>query len=118
MVIYFYYMGAKDGRKKDVVIAARHRCGANQKEFAAWLGITPQYLSQIELGDVQASDKVMKNLERVLSERGIQDAIRSPGEAAAIDFYRLLPNEARLAVDSFVSVLTPLVKSAAHLRDG
>ena len=99
-------MDAKNDRK-DVVIAARHRCGANKKEFAAWLGVSAQYLSKMELGVFPVSDKVMKNLERVLSERGIPDAVRSPSESALLDVYRLLPPEVRTSVDSIVNYLTP-----------
>jgi len=100
-------MDKEKDRKRQVIIAARHRCGVNQKKFAAWLGITPQYLSQIELGDAPASANVMKNLERVLSERGIPDAINSPEEEALINVYRHLPPETRNAVNTIVNALTP-----------
>jgi len=99
-------MDTKDDRK-DVLIAARHRCEANQKEFAAWLGVSPQYLSKMELGVFPVSDKVMASLERVLSERGVSDAVSCPEEAALINFYRHLPPEARTAVNSIIKVLTP-----------
>jgi DNA-binding XRE family transcriptional regulator len=98
-------MNTEKDRNRDVVIAARHRCGVNQKEFAKWLGISPQFLSQIELGDAPASANVMKNLERVLSERGIPDAIRSPAESDLVEVYRHLPSDVRTAVNSIVNAL-------------
>jgi len=100
-------MDTKKDRKKDIVIAALHRCRMNQKEFAANLGITPQYLSQIILGEAPASANVMKNLERVLVECGIPDAISSPEEEALVNAYRHLSPEARTAVDSIVNIIVP-----------
>jgi len=97
-------MNTKDDRK-DVLIAARHRCEANQKEFAEWLGVSPQYLSKMELGVFPVSDKVMASLERVLSERGVPDAVRSPAESVLLDVYRQLPPDVRIAVDSIVGFL-------------
>jgi len=96
---------AKRQAAAEIVRDARRRCGFTQQQFAAALGITWQYVSQIENAKYVPSAKVMQDIEKVLSEKGIPSALLSPKEAALIDAYRLLPTETRLAVDSVVSTL-------------
>jgi transcriptional regulator with XRE-family HTH domain len=96
---------AKRQAAAEIVRDARRRCGFTQQQFAAALGITWQYVSQIENAKYVPSAKVMQDIEKVLSEKGIPSTLLSPTEAALIDAYRLLPTEARLAVDSVVSAL-------------
>ena len=89
----------------EIVRDARRRCGFTQQQLADALGITWQYVSQIEHAKYVPSAKIMRGIEKILSEKCLPSAILSPAEAAVIDAYRLLPTETRLAVDSIVSAL-------------
>jgi len=110
-------MNARKNTKKDtsaerqaaaeIVRDARRRCGFTQQQFADALGITWQYVSQIERAGCVPSAKIMQGVEKVLAENGIPSVVCSPAEVALVKIYRLLPSEARFAVDSIVKVLTP-----------
>jgi len=83
---------------------ARRQCGYTQQQLADAIGVTWSYISCIENGRRVPSAKIMQAVAKVLSEKGIPSAVRSPAEADLIDVYRELPMKARLAVDSIVSV--------------
>jgi transcriptional regulator with XRE-family HTH domain len=112
--MYIVDMDAKNKIKPDksaqkqaaaeIVRDARRQCGFTQQQFADALGVTWQYISRIENGRCIPSAKIMQGVAKVLSEKGIPSAVRSPAEADLIDVYRELPTKARLAVDSIVSV--------------
>jgi len=97
-------ISAKKQAAAEVVRDARRQCGFTQQQFADALGVTWQYISRIENGGCIPSAKIMQGVAKVLSEKGIPSAVRSPAEADLIDVYRELPAKARLAVDSIVSV--------------
>ncbi|MDR2593040.1 MAG: helix-turn-helix domain-containing protein [Chitinispirillales bacterium] len=94
-----------DGAAAEIVRDARRRCGLTQQQFADALGVTWQYVSQIERSERAPSTKLMKRVAAVLSEHAIPDAIHSPAEASLVGFYRTLAPEAKQAVDTLVSGL-------------
>jgi len=96
---------AKNTATAQVVREARRRCGMNKTQFAAACGVSYQYLAQIENAVHPASAKFMGNVERILSERSIPDAVRSPEEAALLDGYRQLTPESRQAIINAVAAL-------------
>ncbi len=60
-----YGVGSESGEKKNRLRAARNEIGLSQKDLAARLGISAQYLGLMERGDQQISVPVATKMEKL-----------------------------------------------------
>jgi len=89
----------------EVIRKARWKCGLSRTQFAKECGVSHQYLAQLENAVYPASEKFIKNMDRLLSKLEIPDAIRTPEEAQLLYTYRELSPESRQVINNAVMAL-------------
>jgi transcriptional regulator with XRE-family HTH domain len=93
---------------------ARRLLGFSQVEFAAEIGVTNQHLSAVERGLYGISERMARNIDRILAAHELPNVIRGSDEARIIHIYRLLSPASRAAIAEAAESLFAATGSATE----
>jgi DNA-binding XRE family transcriptional regulator len=110
-IYYIDFMDTRNPKNEAgaLVQDARRRCGMNRREFAEAVGVTPQYMSQIEHGHCPPSMRVREAIAAVVEAHGVPGTPLAADEAHLLHIYRALSSVSRRSITTAAETLAGIV---------